>query len=275
MRCARLVTVLALAVAPQHMIMFHYPRWSPDGASLVLTTNIDGDDEEVWVVSLDGKQRRKLTDNAVADTGADWLADGRRIVFQRHSGSAVEHVVMNADGSSVEKYAPPRPGAVAGITVEERQTADGQAVMLKKDGQTERRVNRVAWAEQPSVSPDGTLVVFEQRERQHDILSSDIAVWDTRTEEVRVIARGTDPSWSPDGRLLLFKTPRATDNALFIALADVATGRVRLLAPGVHPHFSPDGKQIAFMADRPDRADVYVIGTDGRGQYCVTCSWVR
>jgi Tol biopolymer transport system component len=49
------------------MVMFHAPRWSPDGKWLVLSSNVDGPDEEIWLVSADGKTRRKLTDNGVAD----------------------------------------------------------------------------------------------------------------------------------------------------------------------------------------------------------------
>jgi hypothetical protein len=50
--------LLTLVTAAQHtMVMFHYPRWSPDGNWIVLTSNIDGDDEEVWLISADGTPR--------------------------------------------------------------------------------------------------------------------------------------------------------------------------------------------------------------------------
>jgi Tol biopolymer transport system component len=266
-----LLSFALVALSAQGMFMFHSPRWSPDGGWLVLTTDIDGD-EEIWVVSREGKQHRKLTHNSVSDTGADWAQDGRTIVFQRHGGERVEHLEMNADGSNVQQYRA-RPRVVAGLVVEEQRTSDGQAVVLKRSSGAGRRISQVRWAEQPSLSPDGRFVVFEGRDRPDDVLSSHIAIWDSRSERIRVIARGTDPSWSPDGRMLLFKTPRELDNALFIAVVEVAGGQVRLLAPGVHPHFSPDGRSVAFMTDRQDRADVHVIGTDGTNEQCLTCTW--
>jgi hypothetical protein len=86
------------------------------------------------------------------------------------------------------------------------------------------------------------MVVFEQRDNPHDIINSDIAIWDVKTGQLRILTRGTDPSWSSDGRTLLFKSPDA-NKALFITLADVATGRTRTIAPGVHPQFSPTARK--------------------------------
>ena len=131
----------------------------------------------------------------------------------------------------------------------------GQDVILKRPGEADRTISTVSWTEQPSFSPDGILVVWEQRATAHDIPSSDIAIWDSRSGAVRVIARGTDPSWSPDGRLLLFKTPDK-NRALFITTANVATGETRTLTQGVHPHWSPDGRasstwQTARIARMP------------------------
>ena len=266
--------LLAATAGAQHgMVTFHFPRWSPDGQWLVFTTNVDGDDEEVWVLSRDGAVKRKLTNNTVEETAADWHADGRRIVFQRHDAGGVEHFAMDADGSNVAPYEPGPARAINGLSAHERRTGAGQAVVVTRAGAGERRVSTVTWAEQPSVSPDGRQVVFEQRDSVHAILSSDIALWDARTDRVRIVARGTDPSWSPDGRTLLFKTPRGPDNALFIATMALPDGEPRVLARGVHGQFSPDGTSIVFMTDGPDRADISVIRTDGTGKRCLTCSW--
>jgi Tol biopolymer transport system component len=260
------------------MIMFHYPRWSPDGRSLVLTTNVDGGtDEEVWIISTDGKTRRRLTANDVGDSGADWSPDGRAIIFERQGPAGAKTLAMDLDGSNVRDYTPdPRRleqlRMKAGeLVVEERTTGDGQAIFVR-DANGARRIGSARWSEQPSISADGRYVVFEERQNPHEVLASNIGLWDVKTNELKVVARGTDPSWSPDGRLLLFKTP-AANNQLQIVTLDVSSGSTRVLSPGVHPQFSPDGKEVVFMADDPQRSDVYIVRVDGSAKRCVTCNW--
>ena len=276
---AWLAGVVMWATAQHGMVMFHYPRWSPDGQWLVMTSNIDGGgDEEVWVVSADGVSRRRLTTNDVADTAADWLPDGRSIVFERQTAAGVETLAMDADGANVRAYVPDASRlkqlrvAHAGKTVAERRTQDGQAIYVK-DASGERRIGQKRWSEQPSLSPDGRYVILEQRQDPHEILSSDLALWDSITDTVKVLARGTDPSWSPDGRTVLFKAPAEGTGELQIAILDITSGARRTLAAGVHPQFSPDGREIVYMTDEAHRTDVYVIRADGSAKRCVTCAW--
>jgi Tol biopolymer transport system component len=276
---AWLVGVVMWATAQHGMVMFHYPRWSPDGRWLVMTSNIDGgDDEEVWVVSADGVSKRRLTTNDLADTAADWLPDGRTIVFERRAGNAAETLAMDADGKNVRAYAPDRARLkqlrlVNGErTVAERRSRDGQSIYVK-DASGERRIGQKRWSEQPSLSPDGRFVILEQRQDPHEILSSEIALWDSNTNLVKVLARGTDPSWSPDGRTVLFKAPAEGTGELRITILDVISGARRTLAAGVHPQFSPDGTEIVYMTDDAHRTDVYVIRVDGSAKRCLTCAW--
>jgi Tol biopolymer transport system component len=271
-----LSAVLDDGVLPQKMVMFHYPRWSPDGKWLVLTTNVDGgDDEEVWVVSIDGAVRRRLTTNDVPDTAADWSRDGRTILLRREIRGQFEDWIMNGDGTNARRaLAGDKPPTTGPLSVEERTTPGGQDVYARdRTAGTEYRMNAVAWAEQPALSPDGRLVVFEQRANPDDILHSDIAIWDTSTRSLRTIARGTDPSWSPDGRTLLFKQPQGPGNTLHIVTFDVARGQLSTIAPGVHPQYSPDGSRIVFMTVDGDRTDVQLVDRDGRNRRCVTCAW--
>ena len=176
---AWLVGVVMWATAQHGMVMFHYPRWSPDGQWLVMTSNIDGgSDEEVWIVSADGVSKRRLTTNDVADTAADWLPDGRSIVFERQAATGVETLAMDADGTNVRVYVPDAARlkqlrlANGGRTVSERRSPDGQVIDVK-DASGERRIGQRRWSEQPSLSPDGRYVVFEQRQDPHQILSSE------------------------------------------------------------------------------------------------------
>jgi Tol biopolymer transport system component len=260
------------------MVMFHYPRWSPDGRWLVLTTNVDGGaDEEVWIVSKDGATRRRLTSNDAGDTAADWAPDGRSIIFERQTPAGVKSLVMDLDGANVRDYVPDSQRLkqlrlMAGdLVVEERATSDGQAVYVR-DSNGNRRIGNARWSEQPAISPDGRYVVFEEREDPHDILASNIVLWDSKTNVSKIVSRGTDPSWSPDGNMLMFKVPGAKDE-LQIVTFDVSTRGTRVVSAGVHPQFSPDGTEVVFMTNDPNRTDVYIVRVDGSAKRCLTCGW--
>jgi Tol biopolymer transport system component len=275
---ASLVGLIVSVQAHGGMVMFHYPRWSPDGRWLVVTSNVDGgQDEEVWIVSTDGRTRRCLTSNDVGDSGADWAPDGVTIIFERQTSGGVKTLAMDLDGSKVRDYTPDARRLeqlrmkAGSLSVEERPTSDGQAIFVR-DSNGERRIGSARWGEQPSISPDRRFVVIEERQHPHDILSSNIVLWDLKANTSKVMARGTDPAWSSDGRLLLFKTP-AANNQLQIVTLDVSSGATRVLSPGVHPQFSPDGTEVVFMSNDPQRADVYIIRVDGSGKRCVTCDW--
>ena len=250
--------------------MFHYPRWSADGVWIVATGHVDGD-EEIYLLAADGSSVRKLTDNTIADRDADFLPDGR-IVFVREGERGVERLSMDLHGREIRaEPAAPLPRSADGrYEVAERPIDGGQGIYLRDvRAGGERLISTVRWAEQPSFSPDGTSVVWEQRAEPRDILGSDVVVYDITRGTTRRVGQGTDPSWSHDGSLLLFKTP--VSGELHITLHELASGTTTRLAPGVHPHFAPDSRRIAYMHLTEARADINIINIDGSQRQCITC----
>src|SRR5260370_34570179 len=77
-----------------------FPRWSPDGARIVFTSERDGD-PEIYVMRADGSHAVRLTYAPGRDAHPFFSHDGRRIVFQspRANGEDTNIDLMDAHGS--------------------------------------------------------------------------------------------------------------------------------------------------------------------------------
>lgn len=86
------------------------PRWSPDGSRIVY---VEPDDLQVWTVSVDGSDARRLT-TLPGGTGApEYSPDGTEIIFHSpRTGTSSLAWIMGADGSNLRRLpAVPNPGA--------------------------------------------------------------------------------------------------------------------------------------------------------------------
>ena len=210
---------------------FHYARWSPDGRSVLIATH---NESRTFLYEFSTRRLRPLTVPEVREIEKGWTPP------------------------------PSRPRLI------ERNSPGGQNVFIEIRGGTDwRKLNQETWAEQPSLSPRGDLVVYEAREDPNAILSSFLVVVDTSGAHPRRLTQGTDPSWSPDGTKILFKTPR--EGELHIATIEVRGNRLRILSQGVHPVWSPDGSRIAYLVERLGSSDIWVMRADGSDKQCLTC----
>jgi Tol biopolymer transport system component len=73
---------------------------SPDGEWVAF--NETAPQEDLFVARLDGREYRRLTDDAFRDRGPTWAPDGRRIVFYSDRGGGYELWTIRPDGSGLE-----------------------------------------------------------------------------------------------------------------------------------------------------------------------------
>jgi Tol biopolymer transport system component len=262
--------------------MYHFPRWSPDGKTIVVSSTADGD-AEIYLLRLDGTAPIKLTNNDDFDDAARWTADGTRIEFMTDRRGRQELYSMAPDGSdqvpaTSSEHAATSPDGRTRLVEDE---IDGRWAIVAEHADGSRRVLTTgAHAEQASFSPSGELIVYEQRlaGAPDDIARSNVVVANADGSQPRIVSSGTDPSWSPDGKSLLFKiwvesAGSAGGGELWIATASPDGKTVTRLAPGVHPHWSPDGRRIVYMADARERTDVWVMNAAGAERTCLTCRY--
>lgn len=149
--------------------------WSPDGAWVVYRDSTRGinNDDEIYIASADGTERRNLTNNPANDWGPDWSPDGATIAFN-----------SDRDGGPLAGY------------------------LVSPDGSNLRRIEADVWVEYLSWSPDGSKLAFNAAIGSN----FEIFVIELATGAVTQLtdSPGQDawPSWSPDGTRIAFMSAR-------------------------------------------------------------------
>ena len=91
----------------QDALVASYPRWSPDGTTILFQQNIDEQGSPLWTVPFAGGKPRRLTTDQGSDGWAaegDWSPDGRQIVFKYYE-TGWDHNelrIVDADGTAEE-----------------------------------------------------------------------------------------------------------------------------------------------------------------------------
>jgi uncharacterized repeat protein (TIGR01451 family) len=137
------------------------PAWSPDGSQIAFVSYRNNYDAEIYSMSPDGANQRRLTDSEGPDDSPSWSPSGAKIAFVRSPSYGDKDVyVMNADGS-----------AQTNLTATPGADFD------------------------PAWSPDGTKIAFASWRDQAGVyvMNAD------GTAQTGLAADGEKPAWQPDG----------------------------------------------------------------------------
>lgn len=205
-----------------------------DDWEVAFVSDRDGN-PEIYAMSADGANVRRLTENDMLDGGPQWSPEGSQIAFFSARDGNLEIYVMDENGGNL------------------RRLTDNDAPDYN-----------------PAWSPDGTQLVFvSERDGSPDLYALPVAGGES---DVRRLTSDPgiemSPAWSPDGREIAYNALPSPQDAgeLFLVNTDGANPR-RVIdlfgAGGWHPDWSPNGSQLSLTVGRDDGGDVYTLQRDG------------
>ena len=199
-----------------------------------------GGQNDIWVMTSDGSNQTRLTDDKIDDITPAWSNDGKKIAWSR----AGEIWIMNADGS----------------------------------GKTQVTFN--AFGDfRPSWSPDGSRLAFRSTRSSAPgiyVINIDGTGEQWLTDDLTTT--NFAPDWSPDGSAIAYSHQGGVFSGHFSVwvMGSDGTNRHQLTPDSMEaglPGWSPDGSRILFadaLCNTCGESDLFVMNGDGTGVTQVT-----
>lgn len=181
------------------------PRFSPDGGSVIMSLEQDGN-ANIYAMPIGGAPAR-LTNTAAIDTSPSYAPDGSRIVFESDRGGNQQLYVMSAGGGNATRisfgsgrYSTPVWSPRGDLIAFTKQISGRFAIgVMKPDGSAERILTEGFHNEGPTWAPNGRVIMFF---RDTGGQSGGPQLWSvdlTGRNEQRIPTPNfaSDPAWSP------------------------------------------------------------------------------
>jgi TolB protein len=247
----------------------------PFDSQIAFLSTRGGRFKDVYIMSADGEDVRRVTDENTLNLSPSWAPDGRSLVLTSFRDGNPDLFALG-----LNRGAWSRLSALRGLNLGGRWSPDGQriAVTLEFDGNPEVAIlnadgslaKRVTdhWAVDVSAnwSPDGRQLVFCSDRSG----SPQIYIMDAEGDGLRRVSTGrysTSPSWSPKGDRIAYATRAGGRFQIMTVKTDGSDPRqVTSVGSNEDPSWSPDGRYLVFSAKRSGAPKLMLSDLSGANQ---------
>jgi TolB protein len=208
------------------------PAWSPDGRKIAFVS-IRAGVSHVFVMNVDGTDRRQLTSGAGQNIHPMWSADSSRILF---------NTTHFAEAEQVKDTAPADTNRIIGEKTDDYM----DLATIRPDGTDLQRITHGGGYTYASFSPDGTSILHRRQQGE----ASKVFLMNADGSNDHNLSGPTAidgwPAWSPDSKRIVFSRHVQNGFQIFVMNRDASGVRQLTDAAGefTNPRWSPDGKKI-------------------------------
>jgi hypothetical protein len=253
------------------------PRFSSGGDLVAFGDHpTPGDDGDVVIVDMDGHVRAASRGYTTVH-GVDWAPSGKEVWFTASmSGGPRTLNALALDGATRLLVRAPMPLFLQDVAADGRVLVTGGLFRAELHGALagvpETELGTFDWATAPSLSADGTTLVYSEGGQPE----SDYAVYIRHAGDPAAVRLATDawgPSLSPDGRWVSVVSKDTSHRRI----VPTGTGASRELDRGPIQQYMafrgdwmPDARRIVFSAIVDKQPRSYIQGIDGGAPIPIT-----